>query len=137
GIELVEAVTPNTAGVNAAVRSLVGNVDAIYLPTDNAVIASLEAVIKTSLDNKIPIYPAEDDSIRKGGVAVLSISYYELGRQTGRMAARILKEKVLPADIPVEDQTDHQLIVNAKYAAEIDLAVPGAVLAKADEIIDK
>jgi putative ABC transport system substrate-binding protein len=136
-VKLVEATTPNTAGVNAAAQSLVGKVDAIYLPTDNAVIASLESVLKVSLDHKIPIYPAESDSIKKGGAAVLSISYYELGRQTGKMAVKILKDGVPPKDVPVEAQSDHKLIVNKAYADKIGLSIPKSVLDKADEIIEK
>jgi putative ABC transport system substrate-binding protein len=123
--------------VNAAAQSLVGKVDAIYLPTDNAVIASLESVLKVSLDHKIPIYPAESDSIKKGGAAALSISYYELGRQTGKMAVKILRDGALPKDIPVEDQSDHKLIVNKAYADKIGLPIPKSVMDKADEVINK
>jgi putative ABC transport system substrate-binding protein len=136
-IKLVEATTTNTAGVNAAAQSLVGKVDAIYLPTDNAVIASLESVLKVSLDHKIPIYPAESDSVKKGGAAVLSISYYELGKQTGKMAVKILKDGIAPKDIPVESQTDHKLIVNAAYAKKVGLVIPTSVLSRADETINE
>jgi putative ABC transport system substrate-binding protein len=134
-VELVESVTADTAGVMQAANNLIGKVDAVYLPTDNAVIASYEAVLKVCLDNKIPLYPAEDDSVRKGGVAVLSISYYQLGRQTGRMSARILKDGVKPADIPVESQTDFQLIVDPSFAAKVGIEIPKAVLDRADENI--
>jgi putative ABC transport system substrate-binding protein len=137
GLELIEAVTPDTAGVMLAAQSLAGKIDAFYLPTDNSVIASIEAVIKVSLDHKIPIYPAEDDSVRKGGAAVLSLSYYQLGRQTGRMAARILRDGVKPSALPVEEQTDFNLIVNTAYAAKVGLQIPAAVLARASETIEK
>jgi putative ABC transport system substrate-binding protein len=137
GIELIEATVPNTAGVNIAANSLIGKVDAIYLPTDNAVIASLEAVLKVALDHKIPLYPAEDDSVRKGGVAVLSISYYELGRQTGRMAVKILRDGEKPTNIPVENQTNYNLIVNTKFAQSIGLTIPDTVLNRASEKIEK
>ncbi|MDR1546818.1 MAG: ABC transporter substrate-binding protein [Deltaproteobacteria bacterium] len=135
GFKLYEGVTPNTSGVYQAAQSLVGKVDAIYLPTDNTVISSFESVIKVSLDHKLPIYPAEDNSIRKAGVAVLSINYYELGRQTGVMAANILQGQAKPADVPVEGQLNPNLIVNAGYAAQIGLTVPQAVLDRAKEII--
>jgi putative ABC transport system substrate-binding protein len=137
GIELVEAVTADTAGVLAAAESLVGKVEAIYLPTDNAVIASYEAVLKVSIDNKLPLYPAEDDSVRKGGLAVLSISYYQLGRQTGRMAARILTGGASPAAMPVESQTDFMLIVNTSYAGKIGFTIPEPVVSRAGRVITK
>jgi putative ABC transport system substrate-binding protein len=135
GINLIEAVTVNTAGVNAAAQSLVGRVDAIYLPTDNSVISSLEAVLRVAVDQKIPVYPAEDDSIRKGGVAVISISYVQLGRQTGQMAVRILKDGLKPSAIPVEGQKNPKLIVNQGFASKIGLKIPDAVLSRADETL--
>jgi putative ABC transport system substrate-binding protein len=136
GIELVESPTVNTAGVSAAADKLAGEkVEAIYLPTDNTVISSLEAILKVALDQKIPIYPAEDDSIRKGGVAVLSINYYQLGKLTGRMAVRILKDGEKPASIPVGSITDYKLVVNTGYADKIGLTIPDSVLSKADETV--
>ncbi|MDR3155268.1 MAG: ABC transporter substrate-binding protein [Deltaproteobacteria bacterium] len=131
GLEFVEAVTPDTAGVMAAAQSLVGKVDAIYLPTDNTVIASVESVLKVSLDAKIPVYPSDDGTASQAGPAILSISYYQLGRQTGRMAARILTEGAKPADIPVEEQTEFTLIVNPGYAEKFGIQIPEAVLSRA------
>jgi putative ABC transport system substrate-binding protein len=135
GLNLIEAVTTNTAGVNAAVQGLIGRVDAIYLPTDNSVIASFDAIVKVSLEHKIPIYPAEDNSIRIGGIAAISINYYLLGQQTGRMATKILVDKISPKDIPVEDQADHTLVVNQGFANQLGLTIPQSVLDRAQEII--
>ena len=136
GINIVESPAVNTAAVHQAAQFLVGKVDAIYLPTDNTVISSLEAVLQVALDQKIPVYPAEDDSIRKGGVAVVSLSYYQLGRQTGQMAVDILRHGKKPSEIPVEGQKNPKLIVNKNFAAKIGLAIPDSVLSRADETID-
>jgi putative ABC transport system substrate-binding protein len=81
------------------------------------------------------MYPAEDDSVRKGGVAALSISYYELGRQTGRMATKILNDGISPTEIPVEDQSDHKLIVSPTFAASVGITIPQAVLDRAQETL--
>ncbi|MDR3038472.1 MAG: ABC transporter substrate-binding protein [Candidatus Adiutrix sp.] len=135
GFELKEAVTVNTAGVYQAAKSLVGGVDLIYLPTDNTVISSMDSVIKVCVENKIPLYPGEADSVRKGGVAALALSYYELGRQTGVQAARILRGEAKPADLPVETQKDTALVINLKIADRMGAAIPQAVLKRAQEII--
>jgi putative ABC transport system substrate-binding protein len=110
-------------------------VDAIYLPTDNVVVSSMEAIINVALDRKIPIYPADDNSVRKGGVASISLNYYELGRLTGRMAAKILKDKVAPADLPVEALSNQSLVVNERFAEEISLPVPPSILERAKVVI--
>jgi len=135
GFELKEAVTPNTAGVYQAAKSLVGGVDVIYLPTDNTVISSQDSVVKICLENKIPLYPGEADAVRKGGVASLAISYYELGRQTGVQAARILRGEARPADMPVETLKETTLVVNLPFAESLGLSLPQSVLERAQETI--
>ena len=135
GFELKEAVTANTAGVYQAAQSLVGGVDVIYLPTDNTVISSQESVIKVCLDSKIPLYPGEAESVRKGGVASLALDYYKLGRQTGVQAARILRGEAQPADMPVETQKETSLVVNLSFAESVGVVLPQSVLDRAQETI--
>ncbi|MDR0550081.1 MAG: ABC transporter substrate-binding protein [Deltaproteobacteria bacterium] len=135
GFTLVEAVAPNSAGVVQAIQSLVDRVDAIYLPTDNAVISSVEAIINVALDQHIPLYPADDNTVRKGGVASLSVNYYELGRLTGRLAARILKNEVIPAESPVEALKNYALVVNAHFASNVFLSVSPSILERASVVI--
>jgi putative ABC transport system substrate-binding protein len=135
GFSVVEGAAPDSAGILQAAQSLVGRVDAIYLPTDNAVVSGMETIVNVALDQKIPLYPADDNSVRKGGVASLSLNYYELGRLTGRMAARILKGKADPGGMPVEALSDPALVVNSRFAQEIALALPPAVVERAKAII--
>lgn len=135
GLEIVEAIAANNAGVYPAAQSLIDKVEAIFLPTDNTVISSFESVIKVATERKIPLYCAEADSVRKAGTAALSLSYYELGRQTGAMAVKILKGEAKPADLPVETQDQFDLLVNQAYNAQIGLEVPAAVLERAKEVL--
>ncbi|MDR2825886.1 MAG: ABC transporter substrate-binding protein [Deltaproteobacteria bacterium] len=133
--EVVEAVTVNTAGVFQAAKSLVGKIDAVYLPTDNTVISTLDAIIKVCTENKIPVYAGEPDSVRSGCVATLGISFYDLGKQTGAMAARILRDKANPATMPVEAQTKFDLVINLNAAKQMNVVIPQAILDRAQEKI--
>jgi putative ABC transport system substrate-binding protein len=135
GFEVIESVAVNTAGVFQAAKNLVGKVDVVYLPTDNTVISSQDSVIKVCVENKIPIYPGEADSVRKGGVASLAIDYYELGRQTGVQAARILRGEAQPADMPVEVQNKTSLVINPSFAESVGVSIPQSVLDRAEETI--
>ena len=135
GLTIVEAIAASNANVYSAAQSLVDKVDAIFLPTDNTVISSFESVIKVATERKIPLYCAEADSVRKAGTAALSLSYYELGRQTGQMAVKILKGEAKPADLPVETQERFDLLVNQVFNAQIGLEVPAAVLERAQEVL--
>jgi putative ABC transport system substrate-binding protein len=135
GFEMVEAVTANNSGVYQAAQSLVGKVDAIFIPTDNTVISSYESVLNVATSQKIPLYPAEADSLAKGGTASLSLDYYQLGRQTGQMALRILNDGAKPADMPVETQKDFKLVVNDSFVNAISQTIPQAVLDRTQEVI--
>lgn len=136
GLNVVEATPTNSSEVLQAAQSLVGKVDAIYVPTDNTVVSALEAVVKVSYDNKIPMFPGEGDSVARGGVATAGVDYYKLGQQTGEKALQILNGTA-PADIPVETQKDMSVIVNLKAAQEVGIEVPQAVLDQAIEVIQE
>ena len=68
GFEVVEATVAKTSDVYQAAKSLIGKVDAIYLPTDNTVISSLESVVKVCEQEKMPLFSADVDSVQRGTV---------------------------------------------------------------------
>ena len=136
GLNVVEATPTNSSEVLQAAQSLVGKVDAIYVPTDNTVVSALEAVVKVSYDNQIPMFPGEGDSVVRGGIATAGVNYYRLGRQTGEQALKILAG-VNPAEIPVETQTEMSVIVNLKAAETVGIEIPQSVIDQAIEIIEE
>jgi len=136
GFRLEQATTMHTAGVFQAAKSLVGRADIIYLLMDNTVISSLETIRKICVENKIPLYSSETDSVRRASIAALSLSYYELGRQTAKMAERVLTGEAQPADIPVETQKEVSLVINLKAAREMGVILPRSVVDRARETIE-
>ncbi|MDR6122848.1 putative ABC transport system substrate-binding protein [Bacillus sp. SLBN-46] len=117
GAKLVEVSVSTTAEVKQAAESLVGRVDAIYIPTDNTVVTALDSVIAIANNKKIPLFVGELDSMKKGAVAASGFSYFDLGYQSGLMAAEILSGKKKPSEIPVELPSSLKLVIN-KSAAE-------------------
>jgi putative tryptophan/tyrosine transport system substrate-binding protein len=117
GAKLVEVSVSTTAEVKQAAESLVGRVDAIYIPTDNTVVTALDSVISVANSKKIPLFVGELDSMKKGAVAASGFSYYDLGYQSGLMAADILSGKKKASEIPVELPKSLKLVIN-KSAAE-------------------
>jgi putative ABC transport system substrate-binding protein len=134
GVEVVEATVSSSSGVLMAARSLVGRVDAIHIPTDNTVVSAFEAVVKVCEESRIPLYAADIDSVPRGAVAALAIDYYRLGRQSGEMAARILKG-AQPGTMPIETLKDLKLVVNPKAAMKMGVTLPEAVLKRADKTL--
>jgi len=123
GAKLVEASVSNTSEVKQAAESLVGRVNAIYIPTDNTVVTALDSVIAVANSKKIPLFVGELDSMKKGAVAASGFSYYDLGYQSGLMAAEILTGKKKPSEIPVELPKSLKLVINKKAAEAQGLTV--------------
>lgn len=116
GAKLVEVSVSTSAEVKQAAESLVGRVDAIYIPTDNTVVSALESVISVANSKKIPLFVGELDSMKKGAVAASGFNYYDIGYQSGVMAADILTGKKKPSEIPVELPKTLKLVINTKAA---------------------
>ena len=136
GITVVERTVSTSADVHTAAQSLVGQVGAIWVGTDNTVVSGLEALIKVCEDNRIPLFPSDDPSIEKGGIACLGFDYYDVGYQTGEMAVKILKG-ASAADIPVELGKKFSYTVNTKAAETYGVTIPKAILDRALTIYDK
>lgn len=123
GAKLVEVSVSTTAEVKQAAESLVGRVDAIYIPTDNTVVTALDSVIAVANSKKIPLFVGELDSMKKGAVAASGFSYFDLGYQSGVMAADILNGNKKASEIPVELPNSLKLVINTKAAEAQGLTV--------------
>lgn len=123
GVELVERSVATSAEVKQATESLVGNVDAIYIPTDNTVVSALESVIAVTNEKDIPLFVGELDSMKRGAVAASGFEYHDIGYDSGLMAVDILKENKKPADIPVRLPQNLKLIINKQAAEEQGLEI--------------
>ncbi|HWO97681.1 MAG TPA: ABC transporter substrate-binding protein [Bacillus sp. (in: firmicutes)] len=118
-LKIVEAPVSTSAEVKQAAESLVGNADVIYIITDNTVVSALESVVKVASDEDIPLYVGELDSVKRGGFAAYGFNYYDIGYQTGEMAASILSGDKKPSDIPVEYPDKLKLLINKKAAEDM------------------
>ena len=130
---VVEATASKTSEVYQATKSLLGRVDAVFIPTDNTIIAALESAIKVGVQNKLPIFAADVTSVERGAVAAMGFDYYKHGYQTGAMAVKILKG-AKPGDIPVEFQKELELHINTVYSKKMGVTPPQSLLSKADKV---
>ncbi len=128
-IEVVESTVSTSADVLAAAQALVGRgVDAIWVGTDNTVVSGLEALIKVCEDNQIPLFPSDEPSIERGGIAAYGFDYYDIGLQTGYMVARVLEADDGAVSIPVEKGEIISLSINTAAAQRMGVTIPQALL---------
>ena len=118
--------------IQQAVEAL-GDVDAIYVPTDNMVVSGIASLIQVAESKQIPVIAAEEGTVEGGAVATLGIDYTELGRQTGEMALRILQDDADPATMPVETASELTYVVNEAAAKRQGVTIPEDILAQAEK----
>ncbi len=136
GLEIKEAAITSATEVKQAAESMVGKVDAFYVPTDNMVVSSIAAVIGVAEAQKIPVIAGEENSVKSGAIATYGIDYTKLGEQTADMATKILKGEAKPADMAVEVQADMKLVLNKKAAEKMGVTIPQAMLDRAGQVIE-
>ena len=130
-ITIIDGPVTNSADVYQTAQSLVGKVDAIYVPTDNTVVSAFEAVVKVCERTQLPLFSADTDSVKRGAIAALGFDYYLHGKQTGAMARKILNG-TRPEALPVEFQKDLSFHVNPKAAERMGLVVDKSIIDSAD-----
>jgi putative tryptophan/tyrosine transport system substrate-binding protein len=124
GLKYVEATVSNSNEIQQVVQSLVGKVDALYIPTDNMLAAGMATVAMVANPSKLPVICGEEGMVKAGGLATYGINYYQLGKQTALQAVAILKDGKKPADMPIEYLSNCDLTVNQETAKAIGVTIP-------------
>ena len=114
GVTCEEFAFTDSNDVSSVTQKAADSSDVVYIPTDNTAASNTEAIANVLLPAGVPAICGEEGLCRGCGVATLSISYYDLGVTTGKMAAKILKGEANISEMPVE-YTD----ATPKYNASI------------------
>ncbi len=132
-LEVVTQTVTTANDIQQAVEAL-GDVDAIYVPTDNMVVAGIASLVQVAEQKQIPVIAAEAGTVEGGAVATLGIDYTELGRQTGEMALRILQDGEDPASMAVEKATEFTYVINEDAAERLGVTIPQEILDEAETV---
>lgn len=122
--ELVEKGITTTADVSLAADDLLSKVDCITNLTDNTVVASLPTILDKANEKKIPVFGSEIEQVKIGCLAAEGIDYIALGKQTGKMAAKVLKGEAKASEQNFETITEPGFYVNNKVAEDLGITVP-------------
>jgi putative ABC transport system substrate-binding protein len=135
GWSLVEATVASTAEVRTAAQSLVGRADAAYMPTDNTVMAGLEALLRVVQEAKLPLVTGDVSSVQRGALGAVGDDPDDKGRQAGALAARILRGEK-PGDIKPEMVRKRLLYLNRTTARAIGITLPDGLVQRAAKVFD-
>lgn len=110
----------STNDVQQALNSVMADVDLLYVPTDNIMAGAASTVGAVSEQYQVPVVAGSIDQIEDGGLATYSLNYYELGRQTAKIAARVIEGED-PATMPIEQAQELEVYVNEDMAEALDI----------------
>lgn len=132
GFEIVESGISQTSDIPLAATDIVSKVDCLTNLTDNTVVSALPTVLDAANKANIPVFGSEIEQVKNGCVATEGLDYISLGKQTGAMAARVLKGED-PKDIPFETITEYSLYINSTALQNLGMECPEDLKATATE----
>ena len=133
GLEMSEATVTDSNQIQQVVESLIGKVDAIYIPTDNLLAEGMTSVAQVTNVNNLPCIVGERGFVANGGLATYGLDYFELGKMAGKQAAQIL-DGADPATMPIEYLSTEKcsLTINKTVAEQLHITIPDELLEKAE-----
>ncbi|MCR5825000.1 MAG: ABC transporter substrate-binding protein [Oscillospiraceae bacterium] len=110
--------------IQMVVTSAVENCDALYIPTDNQAASNMTIVQNVCAPAAVPVICGEENMCANGGLATVSISYYNIGYVCGQQAVEILRDGADVSAMPIAYASDPVKEYNADYAAAIGFTMP-------------
>ncbi len=129
GFPLVERPVTSSAEVTTVATSLAGEVDVIYVTTDNTVLHAMSSLLEIAKENKLPVMTCTQEDVKKGALFALGVRYDELSRIAARIAERILNGEN-PATIPITFADKPELYWNQGTAEQLGIVLSGDLKAR-------
>lgn len=137
GFEIVESGISATADIPLAADNLLEKVDCINNLTDNTVVSSLPLILDKAAKKNIPVFGSEIEQVKIGCLATVGLDYVDLGIQTGKMAAKVLKGEAKASEMNFEVIEEAAFYANNQVAENLGITIPDEMKASAAEIFDE
>lgn len=121
--------------ITLAFTTLRDSADALYVCSDPLVNANRIHIVTLALDARLPTIFGERENVDAGGLISYGPNVPEMFRRAAGLVDKILRG-TKPADIPVEQPTNFELVINTKTANELGLTIPPTLLSRADEVVE-
>jgi putative tryptophan/tyrosine transport system substrate-binding protein len=135
GFQIVTSEIRSAEEIPAVIGTLKDRADALYLQSDPLMNTNRIQINTLALNARLPTFSGIRDYVEAGGLMSYGPNFPDLFRRAAEFVDKILRG-AKPADLPVEQPTRFDLVVNLKTAKALGLTVPPTLLARADEVIE-
>ena len=135
GLDVVPLVIQRAEDIASAFDGVKARADALYIAIDQLMAANLTGILKLALGAQLPTVFSTRDFVRAGGFMSYGPNYSDLFRRSADYVDKILRG-AKPGDIPVEQPTKFELVINLGTAKALGVAIPESFLLRADEVIE-
>ena len=135
GLEVETLEIRQAEDIAPAFEELKGRADALYVCIDTILFANRIRINTLALTARLPTMLSNRESVEAGGLMSYAPNFSDLFRRAGDLVDKVLRG-AKPADIPVEQPTKFDLVINLTTAKALGLTIPPTLLARADEVIE-
>jgi ABC-type uncharacterized transport system substrate-binding protein len=135
GLEVAPLAIRQVEDIATAFQALKTRADALYVAVDQLIVANRTPILKSALGERLPTIFSTRDFVEAGALMSYGPNYSDLFRRAGDYVDKILRG-TNPGDIPVEQPTKFELVINLATARTLGLTIPPALLTRADEVIE-
>jgi putative ABC transport system substrate-binding protein len=135
GLEIIPLAIRRAEDIAPALQDLKTKADAVYLAIDQLIVANRPRILALAAGERLPTISGERDFVKAGALMSYGPNFLELFRHSADYVDRIL-HGTKPGDIPVEQPTKFELVVNLTTAKTLGLSVPKPFLLRVDEVIE-
>ncbi len=135
GLEVVPLVIQRPEDIAGALQTLKARADALYVAVDQLMVANRTSILTSALGARLPTIFSTRDFVTAGALMSYGPSYTERFRHAADYVDKILRG-AKPGDLPVDQPTKFELVINLKTAKALGLTIPQSLRVRADEIIE-
>jgi putative tryptophan/tyrosine transport system substrate-binding protein len=135
GLEIITSEIQRVSDIAPAIDALKGNAEALYVCQDLLTFSNWNRINTLTLGARLPTMQASRESIEAAGLIAYGPSFPDLSRRAADYVDKILRG-AKPAELPVEQPTKFEIVINLITAKALGVTVPPALLARADEVIE-
>lgn len=134
GFKIIESGIATGADIPLATDNLLEKVDCITNLTDNTVVSQLPLILNKANAKNIPVFGSEVEQVKIGCLAAVGLDYYDLGVQTGKMAAQVLKGEKKASEINFQVIEEAAFYGNSAAAEKLGITLPEELVSSAKEM---